>query len=127
MLDFKELDNLFSKKNSKGATQDLVNVLAILKDYGIDVKKIKRSDTLNTLLTKCRISNKKSEEICSKISEVTYEKDYSIGDRHAEQKRKRNVEKFKWLLCSILNDDGTHKFDKSDIEYLAPEIQLEKD
>ena len=36
IIDFDELDKLFFQKNSKGAREDLVDILSVLKENGIE-------------------------------------------------------------------------------------------
>ena len=127
IIDFDELDKLFFQKNSKGAREDLVDILSVLKENGIDVTMIKRSDTISSLLHKSQKEAEETDTIFDMISKMTYENDFKIGERLAEQRRKRNATSFRDSLSNAVNDEGKDIFDELDIEYLVPSIHMEKE
>jgi len=95
---------------SKDAKKELIAVLEILKELGIDITDIPRKMTLGDLLIEGKISEEKQQQV---LTALGLKKKWPIGRKISTQKEKGNIEKFTEMLV----EKGS--FTEDEIGYLT--------
>ena len=106
------------KENGITQTDDLIDILIILKQYGVNIREIKRRDTIESLLIKQEIKEERQKEIIEKIKDIT--NNLNIGTTLINQKREKNEEKFKKGLIKLISEETGEKiFTDEEIQFLT--------
>ena len=117
-----EIKTLTSKRTqSKSPAQELVKVLAILKEHGIDIAIIKQSDSVRTLLENQSIHSKEQEIINEYVNKITDRSidDYMIGSRINDQRQPVNIDRFKSIMFKLEDGEHTRIFSSEEIKKIT--------
>ena len=106
------------------ATENLIDVLIILKQHGIDIRKIPNANKqLEEWLRENKIDNKEIEEIMEEITTKGII-NLNIGNMQSHQKNKNNIENYKSLLEEAVDEKGEKVFSEEEIEILTISRQI---
>ena len=127
-----EIEKLIECEKSQDATQDLIDMLIILKNNGIDVREIPQSNRskytqLKKYLEEVNNSRRKNGEQEVDIGQILKEIEekgiinLNIGQMQQYQKN-RNIDKYKKALKDSVNKEGKNIFTDDEIESLTGNV-----
>lgn len=117
IFDEDEVNALTDKKQkTKDKKQVLIEVLALLKDNGIDITKIRQGNKLRDILGELTSSQFKG--VINQVRRITGEENFPIGARIQFQKRPENIAAFREALINELDSSQQHVFNEDEITLL---------